>query len=262
VVGERGRLLLSATPVLVAFLLTEWLLLTGTESFAGLLGLVGVLTVTVVGGIFPVLMLVASRRRGELVPGVVYRFLGHPLLVGGIYVLFMGNLMLHGLIIWSGPVERASALAVALLALGSTAWMVRRGVLAPRAVVQLRDDARPGQRAALAITVNGQPASARAGLDYPGDEQTFEAAVREIATFSSLRRVVLQLPAGPARELKVWTHRITLDGDSEPLPALLEVSCADQTRRVDLAAYGGPALVPLTSDACRLQITLADRATG
>jgi hypothetical protein len=108
--------------------------------------------------------------------------------------------------------------------------------------------------------VNGQPASARAGLDYPGDEQTFAAAVREIATFSSLRRVVLQLPAGPARELKVWTHRITLDGDSEPLPAQLELSCGQETRRFELAACEGQILVPLASDGCRLQITLADRA--
>ena len=262
VLGERGRLLLSASPVLVAFLLAEWLLLTGTESFAALLSLGGVLTATVVGGIFPVLMLIASRRRGELVPGVVYRFLGHPLVLAGIYVLFMGNLILHGLIIWSGSIERASALAVALLVFGATVWTVHRGVFAPRAVVELRDDVRAGGRAALAITVNGRPAAARVGLGYPGHEQTFEAAVCEVATFSSLRHVALQLPAGPARELKVWAHQITLDGESRPVPALLDVSCGQETRRLDLSARGGEALVPLTSAACRLRITLADRATG
>jgi amino acid permease len=262
VLGERGRLLLSTTPVLVAFLLTEWLLLTGTESFAALLGLAGVLTATVVGGMFPVLMLIASRRKGELVPGVVYRFLGHPLLVAGIYLLFMGNLIVHGLIIWSGSIERASALAVALLALGATIWMVRRGVFAPRAVVELRDDVRAGRPAALAITVNGQPTAAQVRLGYAADEQTFEAATREVARFSLLRHVAVQLPAGPARELKVWTHQLTLDGDSQPLPARLELSCGQETRRLDLSARGGEALVPLTSDACQLQITLAEREPG
>ena len=50
-------------------------MLTGSVSFAGLLSILGVIVVPLLGGIFPVLLLVASRRKGERVPEAAYRFL-------------------------------------------------------------------------------------------------------------------------------------------------------------------------------------------
>ena len=84
--GSRGRFLLSLVPVILVLLVAEWMVLTDTGSFAGILGFLGVMVHSLMSGIFPMLLLAASRRKGELVPGVSYRALGHPLVIGGVYL--------------------------------------------------------------------------------------------------------------------------------------------------------------------------------
>jgi amino acid permease len=266
VLGERGRFFLLVSPVAAVFLLVEWLLFTDAESFAGPLSFLGVIVVSLLGGIFPVLLLISSRRKGEFVPGVVYRFLGHPLLITSIYFVFLASVFLHGLVIWRDPVERAGALFVGVLILGVTMAMVRRGAFAPRVVVELREDpsASSGQalseggRAVFAITADGQPGMAEVRLGYPEGEQRYQAAAGEMPALSLLRYAIFQLPAEQVQELKVWAHRITPEGDSEGLPVLLEVHCGSETTRFDLKLSGGQVLLPLTSEACRLEITLPD----
>lgn len=76
--------------------------------------------------------------------------------------------------------------------------------------------------------------------------------------FSTLRYATFHLPATVARELKVWVHRVTLEGGSEDLPALVEVHCGNKTRRFDLKLSGGQVVLPLTGDACWLRITLPE----
>ncbi len=66
--SKYGGFLLAVSPVVAAFLMSEWLLLTDSGSFTGLLSIIGVLIVPLLGGIFPVLMLVASRRKGDASP--------------------------------------------------------------------------------------------------------------------------------------------------------------------------------------------------
>ena len=126
--------------MILVLLVAEWMVLTGTGSFAGILGFLGVMVHSLMSGIFPALLLVASRRKGELVPGVSYRALGHPLIIGGIYLLFLSNLFLHGLVIWEHPLQRAGGVLVGLLMLVVTAAMIRRGAFGPRVVVELRQD--------------------------------------------------------------------------------------------------------------------------
>ena len=100
--------MLALSPVVLVFLVTEWLLIHGDASFAGPLSFIGVVTVSVLGGIYPMLLLVASRRKGEYIPGLVFRLLGSPPVAIIIYLLFLANLVVHGLIIWHNPVERLS----------------------------------------------------------------------------------------------------------------------------------------------------------
>ena len=261
VLSERGRFFLSVSPVVVVLLLVEWLLFTDAESFAGPLSFLGVLVVSLLGGIFPVLLLASSRRKGEFVPDVVYRLLDHPLLITSIYLVFLASIFLHGLVIWQGPVERAGALFVGVLMLGVTIAMVRRGAFAPRVVVELREDSSQGERAVFAITAGGQPGTAEVRLGYPEGEQRYQAATGEVPAPSSLRYAIFQLPAGQAQELKVWAHRVMPEGDSEGLPALLEVHCGSETTRFDLKLSGGQVLLPLTSEACRLEITLPESSS-
>jgi predicted transcriptional regulator len=253
--GERGRYLLSVAPVAAVFVLTEWLLLTGKESFAEPLGFLGVIVISLLGGTFPVLLLIASRRKGEVVPGVVYRFLGHPLVTTAIYLLFLVSLFLHGLVIWENPVQRAAALAVGLLMLGATMAMARRGAFASRVVVELREDQREGRRPAFAITAGGQPATAEVRLGYADGEQRVRVATAEIPTFSALRYATFQLPATDARELKVWAHQITPEGNSESLPARLVVHCGGEKKEFDLKLSAGQVVLLLDGSACRLELT-------
>src|ERR671911_1687194 len=108
--SEYGLFFLGAGPTAAAFLLAEWQLLTGSGSYTELLGVIGAVVVPLLGGVFPVLLLVASRQKGERVPGGIYRFLGNPVLLVGIYVLFLISIFVHGLVIWEDPVQRAGAL--------------------------------------------------------------------------------------------------------------------------------------------------------
>lgn len=258
--SDRGRFLLSAAPVAAVFLLTEWLLLTGAESFTEPLSFLGVIVISLLGGTFPVLLLRASRRKGEIVPGLVYRWLGHPLILTGIYLLFLANLLVHGLVIWQNPVERAAALAAGVLMIVATLLMVRRNAFAPRAVIELKEDQREPGRSAFAVTSRGQPATAEVRLGYADGEERVQAAAGDVRAFSSLRRAHFHLPATRARELKVWAHRVTADGDSVGLPALVRVDSGGARQEFDLELSGGQIVVPIEGGECQVAIDLTARA--
>ncbi len=256
--GDRGIFLLSVSPIVVIFLLAEWFLLTGRDSFPGVLAILGVLTSSVFSGFIPVLLLIASRRKGEVVPGVVLPLVGHPLVLGGVYVLYMAILLLHGLVIWSNPLGRTAALLTAALALGTTIAIVRGGAFRPRLVVELREDLRQGERSAFTVVAAGQPAAADVRFVYPDGEQHFQSAAAEIPRFSALRGATFHLPDTSAKELKVWAHRVTPDGNSEGLPARVEVHCGSETKRFDLKLTGGQVVLPCTGEATQVKISLAD----
>jgi amino acid permease len=255
--GSRGRFALSLTPVIGVLLVAEWMVLTGTGSFAGLLGFLGVMVHSLMSGIFPMLLLVASRRKGELVPGFSYRALGHPLVVGGVYLLFLSNLFLHGLVIWDHAVLRIGGVAIGLVMLVVTVGMIRRGAFAPRVVVELRQDQRRGERSRVTITAGGEPAAAEVRLTDAQGDRLLQGSTGELPELETLRSVWVTLPAGRARELKVWAHTISPDGISERLPVTVTLHDGDERRDLDLDRSGGQMVLPLKHEACRLEFTLA-----
>jgi len=255
--GRREHFALCVAPVAALFLVIEWLLLTGQESFAGPLSFLGALAVPLIGGIFPMLMLAASRRKGDLVPGVAFRFLGHPLVVGGVYLLFLVSIFLHGALIWQDPAQRLAALFVGVAVLGMTFLCLRRGMLAPRIVVELRVERSAGERATFSVVASGRPVPADVCLQYDGGAQQSTAASGEVRAFASLQSLTFQLPATAARELKVWAHAISPDGSSEMLPVCLDVQAGAQAHRIDLRSCGGQAIVPLTGTPGAVQVTLS-----
>ncbi|MGH9369449.1 MAG: hypothetical protein ACRD3M_17480 [Thermoanaerobaculia bacterium] len=250
------------SPVGMVFLLVEWLFLTRAESFVEPLSFSGVIAGSIIGGIFPVLLLTGTGRKGEFVPATVLPFLGHWSLKAGIYLLFLVGLVIHGLVIWHRPAERACALIASVLVLGATVAMVRRGAFAGRVVVELREDRLAEGRAVFAITANGQAAPAEVRLGYPDGEQRYQAATGEIPAFSSLRDATFHVPATPAKELKVWAHRVTPSGDSEGLPRLAQVYEGDEVKRFDLQLLGGQVVLPFTGEATQVKISLAEPASA
>ena len=254
--SDAGRFMLSISPLAMIFLLVEWLLFTGRQSFPGPISLIGTIVVSLLGGIFPVLLLVSSRRKGEVVPGVVFQFMGHPLVVACIYLVFLGGIFLHGLVIWQIPFERAAALVVGVLILGATLVMVRRGSFAPRLSVELRQEETGTVN--FEVTFAGRPRAAEVRLQYPKGETHCHAASGVISSFSSLQGAIFQLEGDQGRQLKVWAHRVTSEGESEALPVLLEVRSGGDTRRFDLKLSDGRVITPLSGEECGLKITLAE----
>ena len=246
--NERIRFFLALIPVAFTFLLTEWLLLTGSESFSELISFLGVIVISLLGGIFPVLLLIASRRKGEYVPGRVFRFLGHPVLVIGIYLLSLSGLFLHGLLIWQNPVQRAVAIITGLLIIGMTIAMFRRGVFAPRAVIEIRQDQAENGKVEYSIVSDGSPTPADVQLGYSNGEDHRHAAQGEIPEVSGLHYAQFLVTPGQYGDLKVWVHRINPDGDSEGMAARLEVELGGKVKQMDLGLMQGQALIPLPTN--------------
>lgn len=255
--SQRGRFALCALPTVLAFLVVEALLRIGVRSLTDLTSVIGLLTVAVSGGILPPLLLLASRCKGEVAPGLVLHSLERPLVAGGIYLLFMGVLLGHGLFLWKAPAKRAAALGTAAAIVGATVLLVRRGAFAPRLVLELREERRGEQWGCFEVVVSGQPVPAAVRLEYAQGEQCLHAAAGEIASLTTLRCAEFWLPIRRARELKVWAHRVTPAGDSESLAGLVEVECDGATQRFALEASGGKVLLPVTGKSCGVRVTLA-----
>jgi amino acid permease/predicted transcriptional regulator len=260
--GRRGRVVLGAVPIFVSFAVTEWMLLTGSGSFAGLLGFIGVIVVSLVAGVFPVLLLVASRRKGDYVPSVVSRALGHPVLLAGLYLLFLGSLLLHGLVIWREPWLRAGAALVAAGIVVMTVGMVRSGTFRPRLNIEVRQDQSQG-RTFFTVTANGRESTSHVTLQYSDGARHLETGDGEIPAFSSLRHAVFEprladREGGIPREVKIWVHRVTPDGESEAIGGSMTVQAGGTTRRFDIKLAKGQVSLPVTDATCQVDIELTE----
>ncbi len=231
--GEQARSWLALSPLLLIFLLVEWLFVNKLESFSQLLSFVGVVAVAVTAGVFPVLLLLASRRKGENVPGFVLPFLAHPMVAGGIYLVAVSILFLHGLLIWQNLFQRVVAILVGGVILGVTYLMVGKGAFARRVVIEVRQDPAVTEQAGgkFMVTDCGRAATqARVWLGYPDGERVYQAASGAILEFGDLRSAKFHVPVTKAQELMIWVHRVTPEGQSENLPALLKVSSGTEIR--------------------------------
>jgi hypothetical protein len=205
--SRSARFGVAAMPAIAIFVLTGALLFFGLGSFTGPLNLVGALTLPLLGGVFPMLLIAAARRRGERVPGTPLRWLASWPVVASVTALYLGGVLAHALVIWSDPVERLLALGVAL----GMAWLIvaafRRRSFAPRVVVELLADEPPGAGMTISVVSAGHPVSDRR-LD-------------EVA---GVGPVAIPLPADRPEELYVWAHRPTRDGDTAPLDIAADVA--------------------------------------
>jgi hypothetical protein len=166
--------------------------------------------------------------------------------------------LLNGLVIWDEPLERAGALVTAAAIVGLTVNAVRRGAFRPRLAIELCDD-RAGGGASFAIMAGGGRMPGDVQLGYPERERRVRAAAGEIEDFGSLRRASFEPSSGEAAaegcaELKVWAHRITLDGESEGLAGRVLVEPDDGGERLELPLLRGQILLPLAGVPRRLDI--------
>jgi hypothetical protein len=206
----------------------------------------GVITVPVVAGVFPILLLLASRRKGEKIPAFVLPFLAHPIVAGGIYLVAVSTLFLHGLLIWQDPFQRGMALLVGSIILAITALLMRQGAFACRLVIEVRQDTTQEGTGIFTVTDSGRAATeARVQLDYADEERLYQAASGAIPEFAALCSAKFQIPSTKAKELAVWLHRVTVEGQSENLPALLRVSSGKDMREFHMDGASKQFVLPL-----------------
>jgi amino acid permease len=234
---------LAMSPVVATLVFVEWLLASERSSFAAAFSFLGTLMVPLVGGVFPMLMLVASRRKGEYVPAVVVRLLGHPAVVGFVLVVYLGALLTYGLVIWDAALERAAALFVAGAMVALMVVIARRDAFARRAFVEVRVEQ---GRVVVEATVEGLPLEGAAELDAADGDM-----------FTRLYSAEVDIPASRAQALKLRVHRVTSEGDSEPLAATAEVAHGSDLRQLDL---DGSAVVRIDGAPCRIRLSFAERA--
>lgn len=221
----------AVVPLAAVFVLVEWLLLTGRESFTGALSLVGTLTAPLLAGVFPVLLLTATRRRGDYVPVAGVPAMGPVVVRAAVYAVFLGAVVAHGVVIWTAPAARAAALATALVVAGVTWWVARSGAFRPGATLEVRRDRELG-RVRVRLTARGARARTRlrartmhgvhdidldGGADLP--EETTVATV-DLAPVDDV-------------DLRVWAHEVDASGATVPLEVDVSVDEGD----------GGTALV-------------------
>lgn len=244
--GDYGRFWLGLSPLILMFLVCEWLLVQKLESFSQMLDFLGIVALTVEIGVFPALLLYASRRKGEYVPGFVLRFLAHPAIVGTIYVVSVGILFLHGLFIWQDTLQRAIAILVGIAILGGTYVMVRQGAFARRVVIEVRQDLAQESSGTYTVTDSGRAAPhASVWLGYAHGELVCQTASGAISDFPDLCSAKFHLPETKAQELLVWVHRVTSDGHSENLPALVKVSSGAEIHDFHVDVAGKQLILPL-----------------
>jgi len=237
--SRRGRLALGFAPVAAVFGALEVIVLTGQDSFAGPIAVGGVLLVPLITGIFPMLLLVAARRKGEYVPHSVLRIVGHPAVVTAVLALFVVAVAAHGLAIWNGPIERSAALAMTAVAIALIALVARSGVVR-RAIVELRRDRRSGLTT-ISVTGAGQAIVPQALIDD-----------------MSAHLLTADVPAGRWRELRVWPHEVMHDGWSIPLRAEIELETDGHTVRRSIGPSPDPFIAAVDGRPAIVRIRLGD----
>ena len=241
-----ARSWLSLSPLLVSFLVFEWLLANKLDSFSQVLSFLGVVTIPVTEGVFPVLLLLASRRKGDHVPGFMLPWLTHPVEAGGIYLVSVGILFLYGLFLWQDVFQRGIVILVGVVVLAMTYQMVRQGAFARRLVIEIQQASAKEDAGTFTVTDTGRAATqASVRLGYTDGERVYEAASGAIPEFPTLCSAKFHLPGTKAQELRVWLHRVTAEGQSENLPALVKVSSSKEIREFHLDGASKQFVLPL-----------------
>jgi hypothetical protein len=224
--GRALEFFVRAAPTILIFLGVVALLGVGQISMTEVLALVGTLTVPLLGGVFPMLVLVAARRRGERIPGRPLGVLGHPVVAGLVGIVFLLGVAVFGLWVWTDPLHRAAALGVTAGIVVLAVLSVRNGSFSPRTVVEYRVEATPPALGFVSVVSQGKSVPARVRVrDATGDRVVAHGSTVEAP--EGIRSVNVDLPPGVAPETLLWVHTVTPDGSSTPSARHVDVAVGD-----------------------------------
>ena len=227
--GHVGEFLFRSSPLLAVFVAVIALTGSGTISFTDPLAIIGALTLPLLGGVFPMLVLVASRHRGERLPNLVLGPLGWPPIALAVGAVFLAGVVVFGLWIWENPIERAVAIGIGIAMVVVTLVSARRGAFRPRTVVEYRLETGPPEVAVISVVTGGKPVAAEIRATDLSGERRLVGPEAVIASPSRLRSLRIDLPPSVAPELTLWLHAITPDGSSTALPSPVDVAIGGAT---------------------------------
>jgi hypothetical protein len=164
------------------------------------------------------------------------------------YLVAVGILFLHGLLIWQNPFQRGVALLVGIVILVITYLMVHKGAFARRLVIEVRQDPAMTEQGSgtFMVTDCGRRATqAQVELGYVDGARFDQAASGAIPDFPELCSAKFHVPGTKAQELMIWVHRVTAEGQSEHLPALLKVCTGKDIQDVHLEGASRQFVLPL-----------------
>ncbi len=253
--GRFARFAARATPVVILFVIVAVLLANNAISMTSILALIGTLTVPLLGGVVPMLVLVAARRRGERVPKRFLRPLGHPIVAGVVGLVFLMGVAAFGLWIWREPLDRLAALGVSGAILALTALSVRRGAFSPRTVIEYRIESGPPPFGILSVVSRGRQVAAEVRLQDDAGERAIPGPIAEIPRPTRVRRLVVTVPASAAREMRLWLHAIAPSGASGDVGTPTDIAIGDGAD-IRVAGTGGPLEVPTAGETLTLTLTM------
>ncbi len=255
-----GRLALSALPGLCAFLMAERSLISGTDSFSAVLSFIGVITIPVLGGVFSTLLIHSSRRKGEMIPGRVFRFLAHPLVLATVFLVNLTGLLIHAWL-WEDAFQRLCALAAGLLTVGMLLLLYRNGAFNRRMSALLVRDERdgPSPQAHFAAAANGEALEAEVQIEGQHTSRRLRLASGIIPDFPALQHIIFHLPARRVSELLVWVSHLPTEGPAlSPARQAYITTPGAAPRLYDLDAGDGRLIVPHGETACQVEIRFTD----
>ncbi len=244
-----GRIAAGMLPVVLVIVIAEALLLSDNESFVGPMAFMGAVTASLIGGVFPMMMVVASRRKGDCAVSSVWRLVGHPVVAVAVSAVFFAGLLLHGLVLWDIIYQQAAAIFAFVATLAVIVIALRRGAFRRRTIVEIREDPRVDAPAVVSVVSAGEPVEV--SIRWP------EMIGRRTSGF---RSVMIDLPALDAEELRIWTHQLDADGTSRDLPVSVDIDGTGTCRHVDLRSTGNH-VVPTDGGAAHLSVARAESAT-
>jgi hypothetical protein len=256
-IKKTPQFLIGMAPLLLIFCVVEWMLFTGRESFSQLFGVPGTVLLPLIGGIFPMLMLVAARRKGEYIPKLVFGFLESPLVLTIVYLIFLGSVFIYGIFIWEEPIQRLMAIAVGVITLVFTYIVIRQGAFHSRAVLELRvDDSDNREHATLNVIDKGKLVATEIRLVYKNREEILRGKEIDLPNFRQLQKIIMNFPPVSSKEVKIWLHCITLEGNSKALYAFIKMKSGKTDEAIQPDTNTGQVIKPLPLGITELEINL------
>lgn len=212
----------SVLPIFLVFIYVQWTYKNGTPSFTAPLELLGAILTPVLAGIFPVLLLMASRARGLSVSGAkVTKIASNKLVLACTVLLSFAGLLFHGLVIWEEPISRGAALTTAGLMLYLIFDLMRRKAFSPVLLIEVRYFPENAHKAIVTIAHNGKKADLAAlVLQNDGFESTLPSD-GVLKDFRSYEKLKLTLPEGAYSKIQINTYRVSADFEAQPIKGYL-----------------------------------------